>query len=101
MILRAGAFAVKVVAEDGRELAGRMGRSSTRDPQKLANVEHSSGPLTGSPLLPQAAGWVECRLVSATPSGDHTLLLGEVVEAGEGREVAPLTMAEAGFRYSG
>ncbi len=101
MIRRARAFAVNVVPEDGRELAGRMGRSSQRDPHKLAEATYDRGPATGSPLLVESVGWVECRLVSSTPSGDHTLVVGEVIKAGVGRDIRPLTLAEAGFRYSG
>ena len=101
MIQSAGTFAVNVVPEGGRELAARMGRSSTKDPNKLASVQYERGPVTGSPVHHECIGWVECRLLSSTPAGDHTLLLGEVVGAGEGREARPLTLAEAGFRYSG
>jgi len=35
------------------------------------------------------------------PSGDHTLVLGEVVEAGVEREGPALTLQAAGFKYSG
>lgn len=101
MIERAGAFAINVAPEGGRDLAARMGRSSKQNPDKLADVPYERGPATGSPVLPGCSGWVECRLVSSTPAGDHTLLLGEVVEAGEGLEARSLTMGEAGFRYSG
>lgn len=101
MIQSSGAFAVNVLPEDAREFAGQMGRSSKQNPEKLADVPCDRGPATGSPILTNAVGWVECRLVSATPSGDHTLLLGEVVEAGDGRDASPLTLAAAGFRYSG
>ena len=101
MIQRSGAFAVNVLPEGSREFAGRMGRSSRQNPNKLADVRYDRGPATGSPVLPESAGWIECRLVNATPAGDHTLLLGEVVEAGEGQEAQPLTLREAGFRYSG
>lgn len=101
MILNSRTFAVNVVPQDGRELAGKMGRSSRQNPSKLADVEYSWGTATGSPILAAAAGWVECRLVGTLPSGDHMLLLGEIVEAGEGREIPPLTHSEAGFRYSG
>lgn len=101
MIGRAGAFAVNVVPEGGRDLAAMMGKSSQQDPDKLADVPYRRGPVTGSPILPTSAGWIECRLVTSTPAGDHTLLVGEVVEAGEGASIKPLTMGEAGFRYSG
>src|SRR5438034_679214 len=49
----------------------------------------------------EALGWLECRVVATMPSGDHTLVLGEVVEAGVEREGAALTLQAAGFKYSG
>lgn len=101
MIKSAGAFAVNIVPEGARDFAGRMGRSSRQNPAKLADVRYERGPATGSPVLPECVGWLECRLVDSMPAGDHTLLLGEVVEAGEGTPARPLTLAEAGFRYSG
>jgi len=45
-------------------------------------------------VLAEALGWVECRVVATLPSGDHTLVLGEVVEAGVERE-------GKGLKYSG
>jgi len=59
------------------------------------------GPLTGSPLLESALGWVECKVINSMPSGDHVLFLAEVVEAGINREGTPLTLKEAGFKYGG
>jgi len=36
------------------------------------------------------------------PSGDHTLVLGQVLEAGVEHDAAQaLTLQEAGFKYSG
>jgi flavin reductase (DIM6/NTAB) family NADH-FMN oxidoreductase RutF len=52
-------------------------------------------------VLAEALGWAECRVVATLPSGDHTLVLGEVVEAGvehEGKR--PLTLQESGLKYS-
>jgi flavin reductase (DIM6/NTAB) family NADH-FMN oxidoreductase RutF len=33
--------------------------------------------------------------------GDHTIFVGEVIEAGLQREGEPLTLAETGFKYGG
>jgi flavin reductase (DIM6/NTAB) family NADH-FMN oxidoreductase RutF len=35
------------------------------------------------------------------PAGDHTLVLGEVVEAGIEREGPALTLGETGTKYAG
>lgn len=101
MIRDAHHFAVSVFAAGQRELAGKLGRSSETVADKLKGVRIKPGPVAGTPILVDALGWVECRVVTALPAGDHTLVLGEVVAAGVEREGQALTMQEAGFKYSG
>ena len=102
MIRDAKAFAVNVLAAEQRELAARLGGASgAAAPAKLAGTPAKAGPVTGAPVLTQALGWLECRLVATMPAGDHTLVLGEVVEAGAEREGTVLTLAETGMKYSG
>lgn len=102
MIRDAKAFAVNVLAAEQRELASRLGSAASTDaPAKLAGTATKPGPVTGTPVLTQALGWLECRLVATMPAGDHTLVLGEVVEAGAEREGTALTLAETGMKYSG
>ena len=95
-------FVVNVFLEGQRELAGKLGRSSTDAPQKLKGVKTKPAPAWGGPILADALGWLECRLVATLPAGDHTLVLGEVVEAGvEHGDSKPLTLQQAGFKYAG
>jgi flavin reductase (DIM6/NTAB) family NADH-FMN oxidoreductase RutF len=102
MIRDAHHFAVNVLLEGQRELAGKLGRSSANTPQKLKGIKTKPAPISGAPVLTDALGWVECRVVATLPSGDHTLVLGEVVAAGVEHEGAePLTLEETGFKYSG
>ena len=101
VIRASGAFAVSVYESGQRELAGGLGRTFARHPEKLGTLNWNPGPATGSPVLEAALGWVECRVTSSLPAGDHILFVGEVVEAGQNREGPPLTLKEAGFKYSG
>lgn len=94
-------FGVCVLGEGQRELAGKLGRSSDKVPQKLKGIRTRPGPVAGTPLLVDALGWLECRVITALPAGDHTVVLGEVVAAGVEREGKALTLQEAGFNYSG
>jgi flavin reductase (DIM6/NTAB) family NADH-FMN oxidoreductase RutF len=102
MIRDARYFAVNVLQEGQRELAAKLGRTSNQAPQKLKGIKTKLGPVAGAPLLMDALGWVECRVVATLPAGDHTLVLGEVeaagVEHGDGRA---LTLQETGFHYAG
>ena len=102
MIRDARHFAINVFQQGQRELAGKLGRSSDQTPQKLKGIRTKPAPAAGTPVLADALGWVECRLVATLPAGDHTLVLGEVVAAGVEHEGAPaLTLQETGFKYSG
>ncbi len=101
-ILQAGGvFAVHVLGADQREMAGQFGRATARVGDKLAGYPTRPGS-TGAPLLDTTLSAVECRVVGQIPSGDHVVFIGEVVDAHLFQEAGdPLTMAAAGFRYSG
>lgn len=46
---------------------------------------------TGSPVLTDALGWLDCRIMHAYPAGDHTIFVGEVLAASVSAESAPLS----------
>jgi flavin reductase (DIM6/NTAB) family NADH-FMN oxidoreductase RutF len=95
-------FAINLLHEGQRDLAGKLARASVDAPHKLKGVKTKPAPASGVPVLLDALGWVECRVVATLPSGDHTLVLGEVVEAGVEHEGAPpLTLHASGLKYSG
>jgi flavin reductase (DIM6/NTAB) family NADH-FMN oxidoreductase RutF len=102
MIRDARYFAVSLLSADQRELAGKLGRGSQQAAQKLKGVKTKPAPVSKAPIVSDSVGWVECRAIASLPAGDHTLVLGEVIEAGiENRDGRPLTLLEAGFRYAG
>jgi flavin reductase (DIM6/NTAB) family NADH-FMN oxidoreductase RutF len=94
-------FAINVLHKGQRDLAGKLGRTSEQAPQKLKGIKTKPAGGASTPVLADCLGWVECRLVTTLPAGDHTLVLGEIVEAGIEREGDALTLQEAGFKYSG
>ena len=101
MIRDARHFAVNLLQQGQRELAGKLARPSAQTPEKLKGVRTKPAPASGAPVLTEALGWVECRLVATLPAGDHTLVLGEVVNAGvEHADARPLTLDEAGLTYA-
>ena len=100
LIRAAGHFAVNVLATGQRDLAGLLGRKSRNVPDKLQQTAYRAGE-TGVPLLDAALGYLECRVISEHAAGDHTLIVGEVVAAGQHEAGQPLTLQETGFRYAG
>ncbi|HEY6091486.1 MAG TPA: flavin reductase family protein [Gemmatimonadales bacterium] len=101
MIRNAHHFAVNLLLSNQRDLAGKLGRGAEQAPQKLKGIKTKPAPLSGAPVLVDALGWVECRVVATLPAGDHTLVLGEILNAGVEHEGEPLTLKDAGFKYSG
>src|SRR5437868_3859870 len=74
VLRKSGAFAVNVLETGQRELAGQFGRSTAKVGNKLENYEYTRGS-TSSPLLAEALGAVECRVVHELPTGDHVLFV--------------------------
>ena len=100
MILRSRKFIINVYREGDRELAGQLGKSALKHPEKLADVAYTPGP-GGAPILRDALAWVACEVRHTVEAGDSTLVVAEVVEVGMQAEGQPLTMNAAGFRHAG
>src|SRR5580692_1248423 len=74
VFFKAERFAVNILAEDQIELSNRFAKSSR---EKFAGLEVDVG-LGGVPLLRGCSAWLQCRVFSRLPGGDHTIYLGEV-----------------------
>lgn len=71
-------FTVNILAETQRGLGERF--ASGREDQ-FAGVDHEVA-WNGAPVLKGAAAHLECRLVSETDMGSHTIFVGEIVGGG-------------------
>lgn len=96
-----GAFAINLYESGQRDLAGNLGRTYAKHPEKVNDTAWTPSPHTGSPLLTNTLGWVECKIISNTPAGDHVLFVAEVLDVGFDHEGIPLTLKETGFKYAG
>lgn len=67
----------------------------------MGGFAYESGSTTGCPIVGDALAWVECRVIGFHEYGDHSVVVGEVVEAGLKRESEPLTLKEIGAKYGG
>ena len=78
-VLTTGLWAVSVLARD-QEAVSRHFAARGRDlATQFASVPCTAGPLTGAPVLDGALAALECRTVSVTDAGDHTVVVGEVL----------------------
>jgi flavin reductase (DIM6/NTAB) family NADH-FMN oxidoreductase RutF len=80
LIQESGIFAINVLTSDQVELAKRFGYKSGRKIDKFAGLECLTAG-SGAPVLPQAYAYLDLKLVHTFVAGDHTLFVGEVLEA--------------------
>jgi flavin reductase (DIM6/NTAB) family NADH-FMN oxidoreductase RutF len=108
LIRASGVFTVCVLESGQRDLAGNLGRSLRRAPNKLESLHFLPDPpgadaasAADPPVLADSLGYLRCAVQQEVPAGDSTLLLARVYDAVLLRTGEPLTMREAGFRHSG
>jgi flavin reductase (DIM6/NTAB) family NADH-FMN oxidoreductase RutF len=104
-------FSLNVLKRDDRAVVRKFVKPV--DPSDVEVDESGSGTMrqvrvlqdaTGSPILVDAVGWLDCELRHAVPLGSHTLFVGEVVSSGfaeGGEEADVLRMEDTRMNYGG
>ena len=59
------------------------------------------GRVTGAPLLRDGLAWLECRTWATYDGGDHTIVVGEVVDLALGSDESPLLYWRSAYRSVG
>ncbi len=75
------AFALNVLGKGQQGVAFTFFKPAARDGQRISGEPFRAG-TTGAPVLERAPAFVECRLVDTVERGDHSIFVGEVVDAG-------------------
>jgi flavin reductase (DIM6/NTAB) family NADH-FMN oxidoreductase RutF len=88
-------FTVNVLKKGQLDLARHFGTQSGRDVDKLTGQRWREGAL-GTPILSDAAAYLDCRVVDLVRAGDHELILGEPVGGEVLDNADPMVYAETG-----
>jgi len=81
LIKESRAFALNVLGKGQQAMAFTFFKPAAREGQRISGEPFRPG-TTGAPVLENAPAYVECRLVDTVERGDHSVFVGEVVEAG-------------------
>jgi flavin reductase (DIM6/NTAB) family NADH-FMN oxidoreductase RutF len=81
LIEAGGAFALHLIRAEQLDLVARFGLQSARDVDKFAGLQTTRA-ATGSPILLDMPGWLDCRVEARLDSGERTFYLAAAV-AGE------------------
>ncbi|SDH83912.1 NADH-FMN oxidoreductase RutF, flavin reductase (DIM6/NTAB) family [Sinosporangium album] len=89
-----GNLVINVLARNQSTLGLRF---ASRAPNRFEGVAFTPSPSGGHPVLEGTVAWMECRIVSELPGGDHRIVLAEPIDVNclPGRE--PLVYFNSGF----
>ncbi|MEI4271566.1 flavin reductase family protein [Klenkia sp. LSe6-5] len=89
----AGRFCVNVLADDQDALSTQFARSGT---DKFAGVGWTPS-AHGSPVLDGVVAWIDCALYAEHEGGDHTIVVGRVLDLGATAERTPLVFHRGAY----
>ena len=98
LIEQSGCFALHVIDRQQTEFLARF---KGPDPDsKFSTVQWERGK-TGCPILNECMAYLECRVTARHSPGNHTLFLGEVIEARSFAEGTPFSTMDYNGVYLG
>lgn len=89
ILSKAGVFAVNILSEGQSDLSNRFARKEFDGAHNMDDVPHTLAP-SGAPVIEGAIAYVDCKTVMEHHGGDHTIFIGEVLDAGEMNGDRPL-----------
>ena len=96
-----GVFAINVIGQEQKDMAFNFFKSHQREGNTVGGEKFEEGKETGCALLLSSPAWWECKVVGEVAKGDHTVFVGEVVEAGVRREDQTIRMRDHNLNYGG
>jgi len=98
---KSATFALNFMADEQRNEAGAFGKKFAKVGDKFGDFPFHAGATTGSPILDDALGYLECRITGWLPGGDHDIALAEIVDAQLNQDSALMTTMSSGMGYAG
>lgn len=105
LIEKGGSFAINIFSQEDSEAIMPFTKGRSKAPDKVEEATYTEAPVTGCPILDEAAAFVECRVVKIVDvGGDHDIVVGEVVGGNVLKEIEAgdaLTLPKLGWIYAG
>ena len=98
LVEKGGSFALHVLAKSQKDLLSRF---KGKDPKaKFSDLNWTAGK-TGCPILSDCLAYLECEIEAYYRPGNHTLFIGNVIDAAVLAEGSPLTTGDYEGIYLG
>jgi len=89
ILSKAGVFAVNILNKRQAEISDRFANKEFDGAHGLDDLPHTFA-ASGAPIIDGSLAYLDCRTVTEHHGGDHTIFIGEVVEAKELADAMPL-----------
>jgi len=89
-VLAAGVWAVTVLPATQQDVASWFATRGRPGVDQFTGQTAEPGRATGAPILDGALAWFECRTWATYDGGDHTIVVGEVLDMGCGEDTPAL-----------
>ena len=99
-IRQGGIFSINFISKKDRKIIEQFFKPAPSDGNRFGELKFTSK-RTGAPILEAAIHYLECRVKEILDAGDHSIVVGEVVEAQVVRDEAPLIMSDTPWHYGG
>ncbi len=87
-----GLFSISVLSEECKPaILARFGFQSGKNIDKFENAEYKY--VDGLPVLTDSIGYMNCKVISSTEIGTHTIFVGELIDTELLAEAPPMTYA--------
>ena len=100
-----GVFTLNLVDREDRAIVRKFTKpvEVDADARTMNGFAYVDGPATGAPVLAQAVAYLECEVRQTVEVGNHSLFLGEVVNAAFEKDEATevLRMEDTRMNYGG
>lgn len=100
-IRQSGSFALNILGKNQKNMASKFFKEIHVEKNTLNGYEFETG-VTGAPLFVDANAALECTVEDRIEKGDHTVIIGRIVNARiRAEEEEPMLLRDTGWSYGG
>nr|WP_243665895.1 flavin reductase family protein [Vulcanisaeta sp. JCM 16159] len=93
-INKSNVYAVNILPDDMKDLAIRFATAPREERFRGLKIKTAK---TGSPIIEGAIAYLDCKVAAKYPGGDHTIFIGEVIDAQVMNNKLPLIYYNRGY----
>jgi len=100
MIRRGKVFSVNWLAKEDKKVLEQFFKPAPSSGDRFGDLTYKLFK-TGTPVLDKALSFIECEVAHIHEAGDHSIVIGEVVNAEVRSDTPPLVMGDTPWHYGG